>query len=307
MAEDQIELLLTIVRDVLGEDIVGAYLHGSAVLGGLRPRSDLDVMVVSRRRTTRTEKHRLAFQLLSVSRRPRPIELTIVVEDEVRPWRYPPHIDFQYGDWWRREFERGEVEPWPSATNPDLASLIRMVLLGDTALLGPPAAEIFDPIPRRDYVEALLHGIDGLLETVESDTCNVVLTLARIWTSVVTDEVHSKDAAAEWVLPRAPAEHRRVLARARAIYLGDEEDCWDDLRLEARDHVEHVVTEIKAAASDRAPPNAVLERGRCVEPGRDGRDHNHGRSRRTAIEAPFNDRGSSHLPMGRAPHHPLLE
>ena len=43
MDDDQIELLITIVTDVLGE-VVGAYLYGSAVLGRLRPRSDLDVM-----------------------------------------------------------------------------------------------------------------------------------------------------------------------------------------------------------------------------------------------------------------------
>lgn len=245
MADDQIELILAAVRDVLGDDVVGAYLHGSAVLGGLRPHSDLDVMVVSKRRTTRHEKQRLVLRLIAVSLRPRPIELTIVVEDEIRPWRYPPRMDFQYGDWWRSEFERGEVEPWPSPTNPDLASLIRMVLLGYTPLLGPPAAEIFEPVPRRDYVDALVKGIEGLLRTIESDTRNVVLTLARIWSGIETDEVRSKDAAADWALPRLPAQLRPVLARAREIYLGDEEERWDDLRPQVRAYAEHVVAEIE--------------------------------------------------------------
>ena len=71
MADDQIELLLTLVRDVLHEDVVGAYLHGSAVLGGLRPRSDLDVMVVSKRRTNRAEKQQLISQLLALLELPR--------------------------------------------------------------------------------------------------------------------------------------------------------------------------------------------------------------------------------------------
>ena len=252
MAEDQLEPLLAAVTDVLGEDVVGAYLFGSAVLGGLRPRSDLDVMVVSRRRTTRDEKQRLVSHLLALSLRPRPIELTIVVEDEIRPWRDPPRMDFQYGDWWRSEFERGEVEPWSSATNPDLASLVRMVLLGDTPLLGPRPVEIFEPVPRRDYVHALVHGIDELLRTVESDTRNVVLTLARIWSGIVTDEVRSKDAAADWVLQRLPAEHRAVLARARAIYLGHEEERWDDLEPQVRVYAEYVVAAIEQARTDDA-------------------------------------------------------
>ena len=63
MPDEQIELLLAAVRGVLGEDVVGAYVFGSAVLEGLRARSDLDVLVVSRRRTTRAEKQRLASPL----------------------------------------------------------------------------------------------------------------------------------------------------------------------------------------------------------------------------------------------------
>ena len=149
----------------------------------------------------------------------RPVELTIVVASEIRPWRYPPRMDFQYGEWLRYDFERGDLAPGPE-TNPDLAPLVAMVLLGDTALVGPPPAEAFDPVPRRDYVAAMVGGIDGLLADLDGDTRNVVLTLARIWSTLATDEIRHKDAAADWALTRLPAEHRAVLARARAVYLG---------------------------------------------------------------------------------------
>ena len=192
MPNNQIELLLSLVRDVLRKDFVAAYLFGSAVLGGLRPDSDLDVMIVSARPSTHPEKQRLASQLLQISGRPRHLELTIVVAGDIRPWRYPPRMDFQYGDWWRHEFERGEVEPWASATNPDLASLIRMVLLADTPLHGPPPGDIFEPVPRSDYVAAQVQGIDELIHDIDSDTRNVVLTLARIWSGVVTDQCAQK-------------------------------------------------------------------------------------------------------------------
>ena len=76
----------------------------------------------------------------------------------------------------------------------------------------------------------MLEGIDPLLADLDDDTRNVVLTLARIWTTLGTGEFRSKDAAADWALERLPEEHRAVLARARAIYLGDEPERWDDLR-----------------------------------------------------------------------------
>jgi predicted nucleotidyltransferase len=236
---------------------VGAYLFGSAVLGGLRPRSDLDVLVVSRRRTSRGEKRRLVERLLAVSGSqppapPRPVELTIVVESEIRPWPYPPAYDFQYGEWLRREFESGDVEPWPTTANPDLAVLITMVLLGNRPLLGPPPADVFDPVPRDDLVRAMVDGLDGLLRDLDTDTRNVVLTLARIWSTVASGTIRSKDEAATWALERLPDEHRTVLARARAIYLGDEEERWDDLEPQVRPHADRVVAEIQRLAGRSA-------------------------------------------------------
>jgi predicted nucleotidyltransferase len=248
--QQQLDRVLALVSDVLGPEAVGAYLFGSAVLGGLRPQSDLDVLVVSQRRTTREEKRRLVEPLLALSGRTtlqgrwRRVELTIVVASEIKPWCYPPSFDFQYGDWLRDDFERGELEPWPSTTSPDLASLITMVLLYNTPVLGPPPAELFDSVPHDDLLRATVGGIDSLLCDLESDTRNVVLTLARIWSTVATGVIHSKDAAADWALARLPEEHRAVLARARRCYLSGENERWDDLLPEVRKHADHVVAEI---------------------------------------------------------------
>jgi predicted nucleotidyltransferase len=248
-AEEQIDEVMDAVRVVLGDDVVGAYLHGSYAAGGLRPRSDLDLLVVSRRPTTRDEKRRLFDRLFAISGKPggprRPIELTVVVESEVRPWRYPPAFELQYGEWLRRELERGNVEPWPTTTNPDLASLITMVLLADRPLLGPPPCDVLDPVPHDDLVSAIVGDIGALLGDLEEDTTNVVLTLARVWSTVATGAIRSKDEAATWALDRLPDEHRAVLARARAIYLGEEEEGCEDLVSHVRAHADHVAGEIE--------------------------------------------------------------
>jgi predicted nucleotidyltransferase len=250
---------------VLGPDVIGAYLHGSAALGGLRPRSDLDVLVLSRRRTAREEKRRLVDRLLAISgstalRPPRPVELTIVVESEIHPWRFPPRFDFQYGEWLRPEFENGNVEPWPTTDNPDLASLITMVLLANRPLLGPPPADVFDPVPRDDYVRSIVSGILGLLDDLDSDTRNVLLTLARIWSTLATDVIRSKDAAADWALARLPEEHRPVLARARAVYLGDEQEAWEDVKTRVRPHADYVVGEIERLLAPSEGPSGCATR-----------------------------------------------
>ena len=241
------------MREVLQGDLVGAYLFGSAVGGGLKPHSDLDVMVVASRAMPAAHKRRLISGLLELSGRPRHLEMTVVVHSDIRPWRYPPRMDLQYGDWWRDEFERGELEPWEEI-NPDLASLVRMVLVAGVPLQGPPPREVFDPVPRADYVAALVHGIDGLLRDLPSDTRNVVLTLARTWSGVATDRMRSKEAAADWALPRLPERHRGVLAEARSVYLGDRHQEPSDFAVRARAYAEHVVEQIR---EDVPSPRAV--------------------------------------------------
>ncbi|CAM5654558.1 aminoglycoside adenylyltransferase family protein [Streptomyces aurantiogriseus] len=249
---EEAHALVTLVRGTLGDAVLGVYLHGSAVLGGLRPHSDLDLLVVARQSLTEQQRRALLAALLPLSGRDghRPVELIVVVQSEIRPWRYPPTCDFLYGDWLRGDFDRG-VLPSP-APSPDLAPLLTMTLLGDTPLYGPPPAEVLDPVPYEDLVRGITAGVAELMGDLESDTRNVLLTLARIWTTLATGTVRSKDAAAAWVLARLPQAHRPVLERARAGYTGETEEGWDDLRGRVRPAAEFLVRAVTEArtASD---------------------------------------------------------
>ncbi|MET9814488.1 aminoglycoside adenylyltransferase family protein [Streptomyces sp. NPDC006355] len=232
MPEPGTDHLVRLLRAALGDSVLGVYAHGSATLGGLRPHSDVDVLAVVREPTTHGQRRVLVEELLEVSGRGRrPVEMTIVVRDAVRPWRYPPACDFLYGEWLREDFERGVVPaPGPS---PDLAPVLTMVLLADAPLHGPRPAELLDPVPAADLRRAIVAGVPELMGELETDTRNVLLTLARVWSTLVTGGIRSKDAAAAWAIERLPAAHRPVLAHARAVYLGEEQEGWDELDVRA--------------------------------------------------------------------------
>ncbi len=250
--QPQLDAVLGAVEAAVGTAVVGIDLHGSAVVGGLKPRSDLDVLVVTARATTRAEKQRLVERLAAISNHDelpgfeRPVELTIVAQPDIRPWRYPPTTDFQYGEWLRDRFERGELDP-EKPKNPDLAILLTSVLGASVPLVGPPAAVLIDPVPAADLRRAMTDELPSLLQDLATDTRNVLLTLARIWVTVSSGDIRSKDAAADWALERLPEEHRPVLARARAIYLGAEDERWGDLADRLQPFADHLVTEIRNA------------------------------------------------------------
>lgn len=123
-----------------------------------------------------------------------------------------------------------------------------MTLLADAALLGPPPADVFHPVPRDDYIASIRDSVDDLIDDIQSDTRNVILTLARMWASVQTHEVYTKDAAAQWVLQRLPGDVRWVLAEARDMYLGKRADWSGDPVNDARSYAEEAIREIKAAS-----------------------------------------------------------
>jgi predicted nucleotidyltransferase len=249
----QVDAALGVLRHALGPtEIIGAYLYGSAVQGGLRPDSDLDLFVVTDRSLDAAEKARIVEGLLPFSGRDtrpptwRPLEVTVVAQPEVRPWRYPARVQLQYGEWLRAAFLAGDVEPEP-AEKPDLGVMIAMVRERGRALVGPPATEVLDPVPHADLVRAMLDGVPPLLEDLEDDTRNVLLTLARIWTTVATGEIRSKDAAADWALAQLPEDLRPMLARARDLYREGGYGEWPDAGA-VRELAEIIVGEIQRGA-----------------------------------------------------------
>jgi predicted nucleotidyltransferase len=237
----QIDRVVHLVREVLDDAALGVYLFGSAVSSGLRDDSDLDVLVVASRRATPAERRRLIDELLGISRSrddtigKRHLEVTIVSEPDVKPWRYPPRMDFQYGDWWRTEFASGETAPWISP-NPDLAIVLTSARRDGVALFGPPIEGLLDVVPVADLRRASIDVIPELLVNLDDDVRNVLLTLARIWFTVETGTLTSKDAAAAWAISRLPEARWDALRRARDGYLGEARDVWDaDAIASARD------------------------------------------------------------------------
>lgn len=254
---DQISAVLNVVQDTLRQAIAGIYLYGSAVMGELRPASDLDLLVVTQRGTSESERALLVRRMTLISSRLarpdswRPLELTVVVGSDVRPWRYPPRMDFQYGEWLRDELDAGKMPS--SSINPDLAVLVAMVLLADRPLTGPPPRDVLDPVPSADLVRAMRAGMPDLLGDLESDTTNVLLTLARIWYTIATGELRSKDSAAEWVIQRLPPEHRAAISRAREIYLGTTDHRWEMIEPAVQASADFLVIEIDRSAGVGEP------------------------------------------------------
>lgn len=233
--EKQIDQCLSLVKEIFDQDLLGVYLYGSAMLDGLQKYSDIDLFVVLSRPTTYEEKTRLVSALLKISgvymkSTKLPIEMTIVEKAEINPWHYPPKFDFQYGDWLRNQFESGNIEPWESKVMTNLALMITQLLLSNKTLFGIEPNQLLPTVPYQDFINATTDGLQGLMADLDWDIRNVLLTFARVWSTVATDTIRSKSAAVDWVITYLPEKFHPVMQRAKAICKGQEKECWDDMR-----------------------------------------------------------------------------
>jgi streptomycin 3"-adenylyltransferase len=94
----------------------------------------------------------------------------------------------------------------------------------------------------------MLDSIPDLLSYLDGDERNVVLTFVRIWSTLATGVIRSKDGAADWASPLLPPEHRAVLGYARANYLDGAPEEWGDLLPRVRPFVDYVIDEIETIA-----------------------------------------------------------
>ncbi|GEN48505.1 aminoglycoside nucleotidyltransferase ANT(9) [Ligilactobacillus pobuzihii] len=241
---------LKIVEELLESSIVGVYLFGSAVKGGLRINSDIDVLVVVNQRLSEPTRKKLTENLMSVSGKigdekgMRYLELTVINEEDSVPWQYPPRSEFVYGEWLRSEFENGQI-PEPNF-DPDLAIVLAQAREHSVSLFGTNLSTILDPIPITDIRKAIKQSLPELIEGIKGDERNVILTLARMWQTMDIGEISPKDVAADWALPKLPKQQAEVLDIARRAYLGKYNDDWDGMEAEIMSLVNHMRGKIES-------------------------------------------------------------
>lgn len=260
------ELLAPILRhfdQAAPGDVIGVYLYGSATTTGLRPDSDIDLLVLTRRSLIDSERSALVSMLLSLSgwkghasRFPdaaarRPLELTSVVLGDLHPLTESPQCDFQYGEWMREELLGGRL-PQP-AHDSDVVTLLATAHGSHEALRGPALDELIDPVPAELLRQALLATVPEVIQNFVGDERNSLLTMARIVVTMETGQVVPKDAAAHALATKLTGHDRELLEYALAGHLGLVRDDWSERSFRAIGLACTLAELVKQAAPGRGP------------------------------------------------------
>jgi len=274
-ARVQIEQLVGSLREILAHRLVGVYLHGSLAMGCFNPaRSDVDLLVVTRRGMAVQTKRRVAELLLRASLAPHPIEISFLRQKDLIPWEYPTPFDFHYGESWRARYrEQLANDAWRRWNDRehrhrdvDLAAHLTITRQRGVRLHGPAIEQVFPVVPHEHYLASILDDFAAARDTIARDPVYGVLNLCRVYWHLLEGRVSSKAEAGAWAVSFVPPDHRPVVAQALALYDGrTRESRFDDAELArfAR-YVDDAVTGMLNTADPSLPgaPRAHGDRAR---------------------------------------------
>lgn len=239
-------------KAILEDRFVGFYVHGSLAMGGFNPsRSDIDVLVVTKRELTIEENRKLATVLLRVSNNPYPVEISVLTEDHLRDWKHPCFYEFHYSEDWRERYElalSNEVVEYIAdlkGEDPDLAAHLTILNQRGICVEGPPIRALFPSIPRSDYVASILYDYDDCLLDIEANPVYCVLNIVRVYWYLRDGEVSSKEEAGKWGRKAFPREIGRTIEKAYENYSGLKEHSFKKSELLAvREYFQSRVTDL---------------------------------------------------------------
>lgn len=232
----QVRAFISHAKQLFNDSLLGIYLHGSAVEGRLRPQSDIDLLVTVNRPIAEHERNLLVAWLLKLSGRhprqhdqPRCLEVVIFDANGRGIRSYPAQAEVVYGEWLREAYEQGITTNMTA--DPEHTLILAQARMSSIPLLGYQLADTLPDVPVDTIQMALRDCLPGLMNTLEGDERNVLLTLTRIWRTLELGDFVSKDTAAAWAALRLSADEAFIVDYARRAYLGEIADIWSDKRV----------------------------------------------------------------------------
>jgi predicted nucleotidyltransferase len=246
--QDIVQLLSEIVTEctsLLGDNLVGIYLHGSLAMGSFNPdASDVDFLVVTRSNLTPEKRKELAQAMIRLSARaPRKgLEMSVVTEGELLDFKHPTPYQFHFSRDWIERYRNGTFDfSQENLVDGDLAAHLTIIRARGMVLYGQPVATVFPDIPVQHYTDSILDDARAILQNLSSSNSSTshwatpvysVLNICRVRAFMEAGLITSKREGGEWALQHATPFQVGILRQALAEYTNSQKQEWNQQALQ---------------------------------------------------------------------------
>ena len=226
--QSQVRTLQAGSQRVLGENLVGFYLHGSLALGGFNPaRSDINIVAVTTQRMDTEVKRTLVTLLLRISKMPCPVNIHFLAQHDIFPFQHPLPYDLHYNEAMREQAQQDMRSDtwthWNDTTgyDPELTIILTVLHLYGICLYGELPAKTLPIVPEHTFQDELVIKVQAAEQQPLHDPISFVLNACRTSAYLHDHSILSKDAGGVWGLTFLPEQYHPLIQQLLALYRGE--------------------------------------------------------------------------------------
>ena len=247
MLEKLINEFVSKSKEILKDNLIGIYLHGSAVMECFNPqKSDIDLMVVVNEKMDKASKRAYMDMVVALNEKgpAKGIEMSVVIRDVCKPFIYPTpfelHFSVAHLGWYKDNPDDYIRKMY--GTEKDLAAHFTIIGKRGRCLYGQPIDEVFGEVPRQDYIDSIWEDIADASKEIADNTMYLTLNLARVLAYCKDGLVLSKKEGGEWGLENIPKKYYDLISSALRDYSNGETVTYDiDL---AKEYAKFMITTV---------------------------------------------------------------
>ena len=235
-------------KEILQDNLVGIYLHGSSVMGCFNPaKSDIDLIIVVKEHLSDECKKKYMDMVVDANESgpAKGIEMSIVTADVCKPFVYPTPFELHFSvaclNWYKSNPD--DYVQKMNGTDKDLAAHFTIIVKRGKCLYGAPISDVFSEVPKADYMDSIWLDIAEAKEDIADNTMYIILNLARVLAFKESELALSKKEGGEWALENVPEKYHSLLQKALLEY-AEAAGANYDLEL-AGEYAEYMLNRIK--------------------------------------------------------------
>lgn len=236
MATDVLQLVterfVELSRSVLGEELVGVYLHGSAAMGCFNgEKSDIDLLTVVEHPVPDGVKRRYMDLLVELNDHApkKGIEFSVVRREVCKPFVYPTpyELHFSNGHLKRYREDPSDYIAKMRGTDKDLAAHFTVTYHRGKRLYGAEIRDVFGEVGKEYYFDSIWYDVENAEEEIAANPTYLVLNLCRVLAYGQEGLILSKQEGGVWGMSHVPPRYRPLVRQALDEYTSDRSAPWD--------------------------------------------------------------------------------